>query len=115
MSGKTGLQEWYRRREGNPEAVEEMSAFIKHLIPKIEVVGVKGGSCVTAQTAEKDCPYIDEISPGLYVAVGGCGRAAKCADEIGRIAADLTARGKWTTAIPKEACRAQWRDLEEVH
>ena len=45
-----------------------------------------------SQTAEKDCPYIDEISAGLYVAVGGCGRAAKCADEIGRIAADLTAR-----------------------
>ena len=44
------------------------------------------------QTAEKSCPYIDEISPGLFVAVGGCGRAAKCADEIGRIAADLAAR-----------------------
>ena len=44
------------------------------------------------QTAERSCPYIDEVSPGLFVAVGGCGRAAKCSDEIGRIAADLTAR-----------------------
>ena len=40
--------------------------------------------------------------------MGGCGRAAKCADEIGRVAAHLAARGEWTTAIPREECRAQW-------
>ena len=32
VSGKVGLQEWYRRREGNPEAVEELSSFIREYI-----------------------------------------------------------------------------------
>ena len=29
VSGRAGLEEWYRRREGNPEAVQELSAFIR--------------------------------------------------------------------------------------
>lgn len=41
-------------------------------------------------------PYIDEIEPGrIYVAFGGNGLAAKCADELGRLGADLTATGHW--------------------
>jgi len=31
-------------------------------------------------------------------------------DEIGRIAAELAARRKWTTAIPREECSAKWRE-----
>ena len=37
------------------------------------------------------------------------------ATEVKLTIIDTFNRGKWTTAIPKEACRAQWRDLEEVH
>ena len=29
VAGRTGLEEWYRRREGDPEAVQELSAFIR--------------------------------------------------------------------------------------
>ena len=29
VDGRAGLEEWYRRREGNPEAVQELSAFIR--------------------------------------------------------------------------------------
>ena len=50
VRGKAGLEGWYRRRpEGNPEAVEQLSAFIRSLIPDLEVIGVKVGACVTAQ------------------------------------------------------------------
>ena len=31
--------------------------------------------------------YIDTVAPGLGVALGGCGYAAKSSDEVGRIAA----------------------------
>ena len=31
--------------------------------------------------------YIDTVAPGLGVALGGCGYAAKSSDEAGRIAA----------------------------
>ena len=41
-------------------------------------------------------PYIDEIEPDqVYVAFGGNGLAAKCADEIGRLGAELAASGSW--------------------
>lgn len=42
---------------------------------------------------------MDEISPGVFVAVGGCGKAAKCCDEIGRAAAVLVNGGEWDEDI----------------
>ena len=64
------------------------------------------------QTSSRECPFIDEVSPGAFVAVGGCGRGAKCSDEIGRIAADLAVDGAWTTKVPRQACKAKWRKVQ---
>ena len=42
--------------------------------------------CVTTNTPQ--CyPYVDLIRPTFGVAIGGCGQAAKCSDEIGNMAA----------------------------
>ena len=61
------------------------------------------------QTPGREAPYIDEISPGLYLAAGGCGYAAKSCDEIGRIAAQLVLRDEWTTELPQGLFKIQWR------
>ncbi len=45
----------------------------------------------------------------MFLAVGGCGYAGKCADEIGRIAANLAATGEWSSNIPREAMEVKWR------
>ena len=36
------------------------------------------------QTKGKKAPYVDEIIPGVILAAGGCGYAAKSCDEIGK-------------------------------
>ena len=61
------------------------------------------------QTDTKKAPYIDEIVPGIYLAGGGCGYAAKSCDEIGRIASKLTTQNKWTSELPQNLFKVKWR------
>ncbi len=37
--------------EGDPEGVEELHRFAQELIPEMEVLSVKGGSCVTSSVS----------------------------------------------------------------
>ena len=62
------------------------------------------------QTPDRLSPFIDEISTGMFVCLGGCGYAGKSADEIGRVAAKLAAEGIWDSKVPKEAMRARWAE-----
>ena len=75
--------------------------FTRILLPNLKL-------CL--QTKDKKAPYIDEIIPGLILAAGGCGYAAKSCDEIGRIAAKLCTTGKWTCSeIPRSDMVIKWR------
>ena len=71
---------------------------------------VSGGCCVTSKTPSNDAPYIEEICEGLFVAVGGCGYAAKSCDEIGRIAAVLVVEGRWDSDIEQERMKVVWKN-----
>ena len=99
------LDAWYSTGKGNPDAVESLAAFIKTLIPNLKVEEVIGGCCVTSKTPTKNAPYIDEVVPGLFVAAGGCGYAAKSCDEIGRVAAGFAVQEVWDSNVPQEACK----------
>ena len=44
-------------------------------------------------------PTVDHLAPGLVVAAGGNGYAAKSADAIGALAASLLLAGEWTDAV----------------
>ena len=103
------LNAWYSNDKGNPDAVESLAAFIKTLIPDLKVEEVTGGCCVTSKTPTKNAPYIDEVVPGLFVAAGGCGYAAKSCDEIGRVAAGFALQGLWDSKVSKEACKLLYR------
>ena len=99
------LDAWYSNGKGNPDAVESLTAFIKTLIPNLKVEEVTGGCCVTSKTPTKNAPYIDEVVPGLFVAAGGCGYAAKSCDEIGRVTAGFAVQQLWDSNVPQEACK----------
>ena len=110
LENESEVKDWYENHEeGSLEAVLELERFLKEFLPGMKVLGVKGGSCVTTKTPERLAPFVDEIGEGVFVAVGGCGYAAKSCDEIGRIAAVLAAKQEWTTKIPRRAMRAQWK------
>ena len=47
-------------------------------------------------------PYIQKIHDQLGVAIGGNGHAAKCCDEIGRIAVDMMMSETWNYKLPQK-------------
>merc|ERR1712032_91288 len=104
------LEAWYRGG-GNIEAVSVLADFLANLIPTLSLEGVQGGSCVTANTESKDAPYIQEVLPGLVIAAGGCGQAAKCCDEIGRLAAVLSSEGRWDSEVEQGDAKVQWKEV----
>ena len=61
------------------------------------------------QTKEKHSPYVDKVVEDYFLAVGGCGHAAKSCDEVGRVAASLAANGEWVSKVPRAEMKARWR------
>ena len=51
--------------------------------------------CLIPDTPTK-LPYLEIVEPGLVMAVGTNGYAAKSADAIGAVAAGLVVHGRWT-------------------
>lgn len=83
----------------------ELRAFHVDLSTDLSPLSVHYDNCVTTHTPCRR-PYVDLVSPSLGVALGGNGYAAKSADEIGRIAADLLVSGQWSDDLPRETFRA---------
>jgi len=90
---------WYKRQGCSQPIMEQYEAnkrgmlrMVDSLFPGLreQAIEVKGDTCATAHT-RNSLPYIgrvpDPAPPGLFVATGGNGYAAKSADEIGRLAA----------------------------
>ncbi len=94
--------------------VEELVAQAKELLPELKVESVRGDSCVTCNTPRKIAPFIDIVAPGLGVATGGCGYAAKSCDEIGRLAATLLLDGHWDSEVPRDVTRVKYRTLAKM-
>ncbi|XP_064608310.1 uncharacterized protein LOC135472636 isoform X2 [Liolophura sinensis] len=97
------MKAWYCNpppRELVLNTASVMTSFVKG----IEPLSITGDTCTTAYTPSKH-PYIDKISENLTVAVGGNGRAAKSADEIGRLGMELALNGRWDTDLPREKFR----------
>jgi sarcosine oxidase len=76
---------WFRSG-GSAEVGRALTAHIRALMPGLAIRSVTTASCVTTFTPWNR-PVIDEIAPGFTVATAGCGRGAKCSDELGRLAA----------------------------
>ena len=53
MPNVEAINRWYRNKTGNPEAVEQLSAFIQKLVPGMKVVNVTSGACVTCKVRKK--------------------------------------------------------------
>jgi len=66
----------------------------KIFIPSLNSSQFEVDHCVITLTPT-ELPYIDEVSPGIFLAVGCHGYAAKSSDEIGRLLAVLASEGKW--------------------
>lgn len=103
------LGDWFRH-PGAAEDREALHRTILALIPDLAGAPIHTDTCAVTATVS-GYPYVDLIAEGrVCIAVGGNGSAAKSADEIGRLAADLLLAGAWRDDLPAEAFRARFRD-----
>lgn len=98
------LRQWYKG-PGESEHREAMIDILSTLVPNLQVEGVHTRPCAVTYTAH-GYPYIAAVADELYVAVGGCGAAAKSSPEIGRVAAMLVEKERWRYDVPAETFKA---------
>ncbi|OZB15500.1 MAG: hypothetical protein B7X55_09490 [Rhodobacterales bacterium 34-62-10] len=94
------IQDWFRSG-GNRAVGRMLEAQVRARIPGLRVQSSHVQPCVTTFTPQ-NIPALERVSPRLSVAVGGCGRGAKCSDELGRLGAEL-ALGRTLPAWATEA------------
>ena len=77
------IGDWFRSG-GNPEVARDLEEQLRARMPGLRIDTTHHAACVTSFTPE-DRARIGMISDRIGVATGGCGRGAKCSDELGRL------------------------------
>lgn len=96
------LQSWFKSCGSQTDRLE-FTARLKDLFPVLTQCSVwVSDTCAVTQTSS-GLPIIDFVdSDRVAVAVGGCGKGAKGADEWGRIAAGLISGMPWSSKINRK-------------
>lgn len=92
---------WMRGADHRAEE-PELRALLEELVPALRARSWETKPCLITETPS-DLPYVQALAPGLVVAVGGNGYAAKSANAIGALAADLLVAGSWVDGELDEA------------
>lgn len=96
----TALQEWYRLGGAGNDA-ERLHASLVELLPELADAELRTDACAVTMTPS-GYPIIDWVTPGrIAVACGGDGKAAKSADELGRLAALWVSESASPDAFPE--------------
>jgi len=85
LTGVAEIDGWFRTR-GSAEVGAHLAERIARLIPDFRPLGMETAACVTTFTP-RDRPLIARLTDRIAVATAGCGRGAKCSDELGRLGA----------------------------
>ncbi len=99
LSSPAEINDWFRSG-GNPTVARELDAQMRAFMPGLRIEATHHAACVTSFTPE-DRARIAPISERVAVATAGCGRGAKCSDELGRLGAEVIlghALPDWATA-----------------
>lgn len=75
-------------------SLEMLRDVLTSVLTDVEFLGWQAKPCVISDTPT-GLPYIDRLENGVTVAFGGNGHAAKSADAIGAIGAQLALTGEW--------------------
>ena len=92
---------WFRSG-GSPTEADGLEDRLKALLPDRTIRSRDMKPCVVTDTPH-GLPWIDWIDDRVAVAIGGCGSAAKSADEIGRLAGTLFSDEGWSDPVLKLA------------
>jgi sarcosine oxidase len=104
------LVAWFRS-PGDAQEARHLAELLRTIIPHLRPVSLHSESCVTSYT-RTGYPYADLLPGGrMGVLTGGNGSAAKSADEIGRLGAEMLRAGQWADDL--EAAHFQAQFVEE--
>ncbi len=84
---------WMRGDEHRAE-LPELRGLLEELVPRLRAASWETKPCLITETPS-DLPYVDHLAPGLVLAAGGNGYAAKSANAIGALAAELLVTRSW--------------------
>ncbi|XP_072166878.1 monomeric sarcosine oxidase-like [Diadema setosum] len=103
---------WYRQREKIPQAdIEFLTTSLYGLLTDFTPKSVTAATCVITRTPT-DRYYCDMVTPTLGVVVGGNGSGAMVADEVGRMGAQMIAKGSWDHDLPAEYFKVKYKNLD---
>jgi sarcosine oxidase len=93
------VTDWFQGGGSVAEA-DDLEDRLREFLPDRTIRWRDFKPCVVTNTPH-DLPWIDWVDDRVAVAVGGCGSAAKSADEIGRLAGTLFTDEGWTDPVLK--------------
>lgn len=79
------IGDWFRSG-GSQEVAGYLTQAMLDLMPGLKIDAITKDACVTSFTPNGR-PILQQLDGQIYLAVGGCGAGAKCADELGRLGA----------------------------
>ena len=85
LASPAEIDAWFRTA-GDAQVGAHLAERLAALIPDFRPRGMQTAACVTTFTP-RDRPLIARLSDRIAVATAGCGRGAKCSDELGRLGA----------------------------
>jgi len=91
------VDDWHRSDGGQREG-EFLRHWVAERIPVLAGGEAHRVGCVITESSS-GFPIIRDVAPHVVVATGCGGAAAKSCDEIGRLAAVLSARGEWSSTL----------------
>jgi sarcosine oxidase len=101
------LVAWFRS-PGDAQEARHLTNLLCKVIPQLRPVSLHTESCVTSYT-RTGYPYADLLQGGrIGVLTGGNGSAAKSADEIGRMGAEMMQAGQWAYDLDAAHFRAHF-------
>ena len=102
------LRQWFKCDDAS-NSFELMKELLLSVFPGLRVDAWHMKRCVVTYTHHRK-PYIDTLVPGkMFVAVGGNGRSAACADAIGEIAAKLCYHDTWQDPLDAEIFQVHYK------
>jgi len=86
LTDAAAMTAWFRSG-GNVAVADALEMKLRARLPGLAVQERRVEGCVTT-FSPSDLPIIDRVSDRVAVATAGCGRGAKCSDELGRLGAE---------------------------
>jgi len=107
MHAPEEFRAWFHSA-GNPDESNALRDVLLTLLPGLQVTSFQTKPCVYTLTAHNH-PYVDQLDDQIFVAAGGCGSSAKSSNEIGRMAALLVEKERWTYEIAGHEFEARFK------